>query len=746
MIEENVIIWDFADEMKNSYRDYSMSVIVSRALPDVRDGLKPVQRRILYAMYELGLFSDKQHRKSARIVGDTMGKYHPHGDGAIYEALVNMAREWNLSLPLVDGHGNFGSIDGDGAAAMRYTEARLSKAAMEMLTGLEKDLVELVPNFDENEAEPAILPAKLPFLIINGTTGIAVGMATNIPPHNVAEVIKATMALIDNPNLELKDLMKYIKGPDFPTGGIITNADDLENIYKTGEGRLRIRGRYHVEEALNGKKNIVITEIPFTIAGNKTRLVEALVNAMKERIFEEISDIRDESGKDIRIVVEVKKDRNIENLVNGLFKKTPLEENYTVNLLALKDREPRLFSLKGILEEFISFEKQLCKKEYSYLLKRAENRHEIVTGLIEAVDVIDVIIEILRGSKSIKEAKDCLINGKIDEIQFKTSNAKKIAAKFDFTKNQADAILAMPLSRLIGLEILKLRDELEVLEKNLIEYRKILENESELNEVIKKDLTVYLSEYKAERKTALIHEEVVDYIIEKKEEDVVVLIDRFGYIKQLELQAFNRIQKEDTEEGLIKIETKNTDKICIFTRLGRLYQIRVEEIPRGKIKDRGILIQNIISSYMKEDDEAILYSKASEVFDSMLFFATDKGYVKLVSGIEFETNRQMVVATKLQDGETLVGVDTISASELLSGELFVYFLTEKKEALAVPIMEFPEFKKMSRGVRGLNLRTGDILDEVIIQNGELPVVEFKKSPIKTKKIKNGKRASKTQKI
>ena len=471
--EENIIIQDFSEEMKNSYRDYSVSVIISRALPDVRDGLKPVQRRILYAMNELGLAPDKQHRKSARIVGDTMGKYHPHGDSSIYDALVHMAEEWSMSVPLVDGHGNFGSIDGDSAAAMRYTEARLSKGAMNLLTGLDRNLVDFVPNFDEREKEPVILPAKLPFLLINGTTGIAVGMATNIPPHNPGEIIKGAIALLDNPELSAEKLMKYIPGPDFPTGGIISNADEIAGIYENGEGKLRVRGKYVIEDGDNGKKNIVFTEIPFTSTGNKSRLVESLVNLMKDKVFDEIADVRDESSADVRIVVEVKKGRNVENLLNGIFKKTPLEDTYSVNMLAVRDKQPKIFSLKGILEEFLSFEEELYTKEYTHLLEKARARAEVVDGLIKAVDVIDLIIEVLRGSESIKQAKDCLVNGNIAEIKFKSEASKKEAKSFDFTEAQADAILAMPLSRLIGLEVLKLTSEAEKLKKNIDEYSKI---------------------------------------------------------------------------------------------------------------------------------------------------------------------------------------------------------------------------------------------------------------------------------
>ncbi|MGB4659635.1 MAG: DNA gyrase subunit A, partial [Mobilitalea sp.] len=417
-VTDQIIQMDFSEEMKNSYRDYAMSVIVARALPDVRDGLKPVQRRILFAMSELGLEPAKPHRKSARIVGDTMGKYHPHGDSSIYDALVHMSEDYSLSVPLVDGHGNFGSIDGDGAAAMRYTEARLTPGAMALLDNLEKGLISYSPNFDDSEREPDVLPAMFPNLLINGTTGIAVGMATNIPPHNPDEVIDGVIAYIDNPNISIPKLMEYIPAPDFPTGGSIINQDDMLSFYESGEGRIRIRSKVEIEAGENGRKNIIITEIPYTIAGNKIKLVEGLATLMKDKVFDEIFDVRDESSKEgIRVVIEVKKDRDLENLLNGLYKKTSMEDTYGANLLAIKDQQPVVFNLKSLISEFVDFQKELYTKEYSFLLEKAIKRMEIVGGLMKATDVIDLIIEILRGSTSVKQAKACLMEGDITDIK-----------------------------------------------------------------------------------------------------------------------------------------------------------------------------------------------------------------------------------------------------------------------------------------------------------------------------------------
>ena len=690
--EENIIIQDFSEEMKNSYRDYSVSVIISRALPDVRDGLKPVQRRILYAMNELGLAPDKQHRKSARIVGDTMGKYHPHGDSSIYDALVHMAEEWSMSVPLVDGHGNFGSIDGDSAAAMRYTEARLSKGAMNLLTGLDRNLVDFVPNFDEREKEPVILPAKLPFLLINGTTGIAVGMATNIPPHNPGEIIKGAIALLDNPELTTEKLMKYIPGPDFPTGGIIANADEIAGIYENGEGRLRVRGKYVIEDGEYGKKNIVITEIPFTSTGNKSRLVESLVNLMKDKVFDEIADVRDESSSDVRIVVEVKKGRNVENLLNGIFKKTPLEDTYSVNMLAVRDKQPKVFSLKGILEEFLGFEEELYTKEYTHLLEKAKSRAEVVEGLIKAVDVIDLIIEVLRGSESVKQAKDCLVNGNITEIKFKSEASKKAAKDFDFTEPQAEAILAMPLSRLIGLEVLKLSTEAENLKNNIEEYNKILSDKTELHRVIKTDL---------------------------------------------------KANEEALNEYPTKILMKNTDRICIFTASGNMHQVKAKDILKVRLRDKGTLVHNI-SKVGKE--EIILYTSFAELFESMVFFATKKGFVKLVSGVEFDTNRSVMLATKLEEGDELLSVRVLSAAEILSHDLRVYMLTKKKLGLSYLLDEVVEMKKSGRGVKGISLAEDDEVKGVAVEVSATTEVEFDGDSYKVAKFKLKKRAAKGDKI
>lgn len=740
---ENIIQLDYSEEMRNSYRDYATSVIVARALPDVRDGLKPVQRRILYAMRELGLDPSKPHRKSARIVGDTMGKYHPHGDSSIYDALVRMTEDYSMSIPLVDGHGNFGSIDGDGSAAMRYTEARLSDGAMTMLDHLEKGLVPFVPNFDDSEKEPVVLPAMIPNLLINGTTGIAVGMATNMPPHNPAEVIDGAIAFLDNPGISLEKLMKYIPGPDFPTGGIIINQEDIRNIYETGEGKIRLRAATEIENGENGRKNIIITEIPYTVAGNKTKLVENLVNLMKDKVFDEIYDVRDESSKEgIRIVIEVKKDRDTENLLNGLYKKTPMEDTYGVNMLAVKDQQPITFSLKALLKEFLVFQEELYTKEYEHLLAKAENRLEIVDGLIRATDVIDLIIEILRGSSSIGQAKACLIQGDITDIKFKSKASEKQAKTLDFTERQADAILSMPLSRLIGLEILKLHEENDTLKKNIDEYKLILSDSSELYKVIKNNLKDYKKAFNIPRRTMLTSITNVDYVEEVKIEDIYIFIDRFGYTKSIDAVSYSRLSEDTLNEYPHIILCKNTDKLCLFTAEGNMYQVKVAQIPKCKIKDKGALIHTLC----KVDKENILtYTSFEQLFESQLVFSTKAGYIKLVSGIEFETNRTSISSTKLEPGDEIVNIIMLSAGEALAKDSKVIILTEKGLSLGFLLADIPEMKKTGRGVKSIELDKADSVALTVIPKATDEVFLYKEKELSVKKVRLRKRGQKGQK-
>ncbi len=744
MNTENIIQLDFSEEMRNSYRDYALSVIISRALPDVRDGLKPVQRRILYAMSELGLAPDKPHRKSARIVGDTMGKYHPHGDSSIYDALVHMTEDYSLCIPLVDGHGNFGSIDGDGAAAMRYTEARLSKGAMTMLENLDKGLVDFVPNFDESEKEPLVLPAMIPNLLINGTTGIAVGMATNLPPHNPSEIIDGVIAYMDKPEITTQQLMKYIPGPDFPTGGIIVNQNILEQMYETGEGKIKIRAKTKIEKGDYGRQNIIITEIPYTIAGNKTKLVESLSSLMKDKVFDEIFDVRDESSKEgIRIVIEVKKDRNIENLLNGLYKKTAMEDTYGANFLAVKDKQPITFNLKSMIKEFVDFQEILYTKEYKHLLEKAKNRLEIVTGLMKATDVIDLIIEVLRGSSSIKQAKLCLTNGEIKDIKFKSTKSKIEASHFDFTERQAEAILSMPLSKLIGLEILKLHEEHDSLLKNIEQYEKILADKKELYKVIKTRLKSYKKLFAYERKTELSNMENVNYVEEFKVEDIYVLIDRFGYTKSIDSASYNRVNEDTLKEYSHIIPMKNTDRLCLFTAEGNMYQVKAEKIPKCKIKDKGTLIHTLCK-VGKED--ILMYISFEALFESQLTFTTKHGFIKLVSGIEFETNRSSIASTKLEENDCIVDITPLSGSEILEGNKKVILLTSKGLSLGFSISEVSELKKTSRGIKAITLDNKDEVVFATLVNPDTETFQYRDKVLNAKKVRMRKRGASGQKV
>lgn len=746
---ENLIRTEYSEVMQKAYIDYAMSVIIARALPDVRDGLKPVQRRTLYDMHELGIRYDRPYRKCARIVGDTMGKYHPHGDSSIYDALVHMTEDYSLNAPLVDGHGNFGSIDGDGAAAMRYTEARLSKPGMMLLDNLDKGLVDFLPNFDDSEKEPAVLPATLPNLLINGTTGIAVGMATNIPPHNPTEVIDAVIAYMDRPGISIDKLMDYIPAPDFPTGGIIINASDMRDIYEKGEGKIRLRARTEIEKGDAGRTNIVITEIPYTISGNKLKLVESLAALAKDKVFDEIYDVRDESSKEgIRIVVEVKKGRDIDNLLNGLYKKSQMEDTYGVNLLAIRPTEngtgqPKVFNLKSLIEEFVLFQEDLYTREYQFLLEKAKKRLEIVEGLMKATDVIDLIIEILRGSSSVKQAKTCLIEGITEGIKFKSKASEKEAATLSFTENQADAILTMQLSKLIGLEILKLHEENDTLIANIAEYEKVLSDSKELYKVIKGRLREFKKIFNSPRRTSLMDTVAKAYVEKVVIEDLYVCFDRFGYTKAIDAAAFGRASEETKKDFSFVLKIKNTDKLCIFTDKGNMHQVKMEKVPRCKMKDKGTLIHSLCK--MENDEEGLLYVSFEELFESILLFVTKNGYIKLVSGAEFETGRQMIAATKLDADDEVVGVIMLSASDVLTGTKKVILLTKDGLSLGFPLSEVSELKKTSRGVKGITLEKEDTVAFATVVHPAAETFEYEGKTLNARRVRNRKRAAKGQK-
>ena len=626
MVNDRLIQTEYSEIMQKSYIDYAMSVIVARALPDVRDGLKPVQRRTLYDMYELGIRYDKPYRKSARIVGDTMGKYHPHGDSSIYGALVVLAQDFKMGLPLVDGHGNFGSIEGDGAAAMRYTEARLKKITQEVyLQDLDKDVVNFLPNFDETEKEPEVLPVRVPNLLVNGAEGIAVGMATSIPTHNLGEVIDGVIAYMKNPDMSTEEMMEYIPGPDFPTGGIVTNKDDLKQIYSTGVGKIKLRGKVEIEKIKGGKQAIVITEIPYTMIGaNIGKFLNDIYSLVETHKTNDITDISNMSSKEgIRIVVELKKGADAENVCNLLYKKTRLEDTFGVNMLAVCDGRPETLGVVPMIRHHVNFQFELATKKYTTLLKKEQDKKEIQEGLIKACDVIDLIIEILRGSKNVKDAKDCLINGNVDAIHFKSAQSREDAKQLHFTENQATAILEMRLHRLIGLEIEALKKEFDETVKNIQTYTDILENRSSMAKVIMKDLQSIKKEFATPRKTVI--DNVAEAVVEEKpieEEDVVVLLDKFAYARVIDKATYDRNKEAADSESKKIIFCKNLDKLGVFTSQGQMHLIKVLDLPMGKFRDKGIPIDNV-SNYDTRKEDVLLIEALQNMKDKKILFALD---------------------------------------------------------------------------------------------------------------------------
>ena len=711
MQDSQIIRTEYSELMKKSYIDYAMSVIIARALPDVRDGLKPVQRRTLYDMYELGIRYDKPYRKCARIVGDTMGKYHPHGDSSIYDALVVMAQEFKKGMALVDGHGNFGSIDGDGAAAMRYTEARLAKITQEAyLADLDKNIVDFMPNFDETEKEPEVLPVRVPNLLINGADGIAVGMATSIPPHNLAEVIDAVEAYMKHEDISAKQLMKYIKGPDFPTGGIVVNKDDLLEIYESGAGKIKVRGKVEVEEMKGGKKRLVITEIPYTMIGagigKFLNDVCALVETKKTNDIVDISNMSSKEG--IRIVIELKKGADVENLTNMLYKKTRLEDTFGVNMLAVADGRPETMGLKKIIEHHVDFQFELATRKYKTLLAKERDRKEIQEGLIKACDVIDLIIEILRGSQSVADARACLTQGITENIKFKSGISRKMAAMLRFTERQANAILEMRLYKLIGLEIEALMKEHEETLKNIARYEDILNNYDSMAEVIIEDLEHFKKEYARKRRTVVENGQEAVYEEKKVEEqEVVFLMDRFGYAKTVDVATYERNKEAADAENKWIVNCINTGKLCVFTNTGKMHQIKVLDLPYGKFRDKGQPIDNV-SNYDSTQEMVVYMCDELQLRYAKLLFATKQGMIKKVKGNEFQVAKRTIAATKLQEDDELISVQVITDDQ------HVVLQTKDGYFLRFSAQEVAEKKKAAVGVRGIKLRKNDELEQIYL--------------------------------
>lgn len=738
--QDHIIPTDYAEVMQKSYIDYAMSVIVSRALPDVRDGLKPVQRRTLYDMYELGIRYDRPYRKCARIVGDTMGKYHPHGDSSIYEALVVMAQDFKKGKTLVDGHGNFGSIEGDGAAAMRYTEARLEKLTQDVfLEDLDKNVVDFMPNFDETEKEPVVLPVRIPNLLINGAEGIAVGMATSIPPHNLGEVVDAVKAYMKNNDISVKGLMRYLKGPDFPTGGLVVNKDDLQKIYETGSGKLRLRGKVEVEKLKGGRQQLVITEIPYTMLGaNIGKFLNDVAALVENKKTTDIVDISNQSSKEgIRIVLDLKRDADVENLTNMLYKKTRLEDTFGVNMLAVADGRPETLSLKKIIEHHVDFVFDITTRKYSTLLAKEQEKKEIQEGLIKACDVIDLIIEILRGSKNREQVKKCLVEGTTEGIKFKTKASEKAAKNLKFSERQATAILEMRLYKLIGLEIEALQAEYAQTMKNIALYEDILNNYDSMADVIMKDLDAIKKEFGTKRRTVIENAEEAVYEEKKMEEtEVVFLMDRFGYMKIIDKTAYERNKEAAHGENKYVFTCMNTDKICIFTDTGKMHTVKAADIPLGRFRDKGTPVDNLCN-YNSTEEQMLYVAPMAQVNSSTLLFVTESSMCKLVAGSEFDVTKRTIASTKLAEGDKLIFVGASDEMEQVvlqsTGGCFLRFMKQEVSSL----------KKTSIGVRGMKLSGEDKLEHAYLLAGHQEYsIEYHEKPYLLNKVKLAKRDTK----
>ncbi|GFI21784.1 DNA gyrase subunit A [Lachnospiraceae bacterium] len=743
-MEERIIKTEYSETMQRSFIDYAMSVIIARALPDVRDGLKPVQRRTLYDMHELGIRYDRPYRKSARIVGDTMGKYHPHGDSSIYDALVVLTQDFKKGIPLIDGHGNFGNIEGDGAAAMRYTEARLQKISQEaILADLDKDVVDFVPNFDETEKEPSVLPCRFPNLLVNGSEGIAVGMVTSIPPHNLEEVIEATKAYMMNENISTQELMKYVKGPDFPTGGIVCNKDDLLSIYETGVGKIKLRGKVEVEKVKGGKLNLIITEIPYTMIGaNIGKFLQDIASLYEQKKAPEILDISNQSSKEgIRIVIELKKDTDVDNFKNLLYKKTRLEDTFGVNMIAIADGRPETLGLKSIIARNVAFQYEIATRKYTTLLNKELEKREIQEGLIRACNIIDLIIEILRGSKDRNMVKNCLTSGEIKGIKFRSKESSVMAQQLNFTERQANAILDMRLYKLIGLEIDALMKENKETNANIYRYEDILDRRDSMAQVIIQDLDALKKAYARKRRTLIENAQEAVYEEKKLEEmDIMFLMDKFGYCKTIDMATYERNKEAAHIDFKYVVKCRNIGRICLFTNTGQLHTIKVADIPFGKFRDKGLPVDNI-SNYSSITEDILIIASQSELNLYRLIFVTRQGMCKIVSGGEFDVMKRTVAATKLGEDDEVISIALMTEHQhLIMQSKDGYFLRFDTDEIA-------ELKKTAIGVRGIRLGEGDFIETVnyCLPNSDGSIL-YKGKQVPISKIKLNKRDTKGTKI
>lgn len=710
---DKVLEKNISQEMKKSFLSYAMSVIVSRALPDVRDGLKPVHRRILYAMNDLGMYSDKPHKKSARIVGEVIGKYHPHGDSSVYDAMVRMAQDFSYRYPLVDGHGNFGSVDGDGAAAMRYTEARMSKISMELLRDLNKETVDFIDNYDASEKEPAVLPSKFPNILVNGSTGIAVGMATNIPPHNLGEVIDGAVFLMENPDCTIDEIMDFIKGPDFPTGGQLLGITGLHNAYKTGNGIVIIRAKTEIVEH-NNKSSIIVTEIPYQV--NKTRLIERIASLVKDKIIDGITDLRDESNrKGMRIVIELRKDVNPNVMLNNLYKHTQLQATFGINMIALVGNEPKTLTLKEILSYYIKHQVEIITRRTIYDLRKAEERDHILQGLMIALEDIDEVVDLLKKSKDGKDAKEQLIS------------------KYNLDDIQSQAILDMKLQRITGLEIEKIVSEHEELIKSIADYKDILASDERKHEIIKSELLDIKERFNDKRRTEInMHD---DLSIENEDliprEDVIVTLTKNGYIKRMNIDSYkiqNRggvgvkgIKTNEDDYVDYSLHSSTHDYLLFFTNKGRVYKKKAYHIPPGSKQSKGLPIVNLLDFIDGEYVTAITNIDNFDDDKKFLFFATKKGIVKRTSVNLFKNIRQTgIIAISLHDEDELLGV------RIVNDNTDVILGASNGKAIRFSCDDVRPMGRSASGVRGMRFTDKDYLVGMTIidkdENDEILVI------------------------
>ena len=739
---EQILTTEFSEEMQKSYLDYSMSVITSRAVPDIRDGLKPVQRRVLYDMNELHANHDRPTYKSARICGDTMGKYHPHGDSSIYDTLVVMAQDFKRMQPVVHGQGNFGSIEGDSAAAPRYTEAKLEKFTDDCMLADLDTMVPFQPNYDETLREPVVLPARIPYFLLNGSEGIAVGMTTSTPSHNLGEIIDLILAYLRNPAMETADMMQYLKGPDFPTGGIIANKSELVDIYRSGTGRLKLRGKLQFEkkEGRSDRDKLVVTEIPYTMIGQGImKFMQDVAQLVEDKILPEIVDISNQSDKNgIRIVLELKAGADIERIQNILYKKTRLEDTFGVNMLAIHEGRPETMTLRGILKAYLKFQYEILTNKYQNLLEKELARKEIQDGLIKAVDLIDAIIALLRNSKSQTDAKLALMSGEIAGIKFRERDREFMSTieTFHFTERQAQAILDMRLSKLIGLELIELKKQHAETLRNIKEYRGILGSRERMNEVLSEDLMMIRAAYAVPRRTVLEDgKEAVFNENEVQEISCYYIQDKFGYCKLMDEATYQRNQEAVESDNRFVLKCKNTDRVLLFTDKGNMHQIKCQDVPLGKFKDKGVPIDNI-SKYNANQEEIIYANVKSALAGKTLIFATRDAMVKLVETSEFETANKLVAATKLGEGDRLIEIREMAY------ETDIVFETHDGYFLRCSLSDIPLQKKNSKGVIGIRLGKCDTLEHFYLLGTEPVEITYRKKPLSLNRLKLAGRAGK----